>query len=259
MCGGTEGSSFPYRRHVDLDAFFPSVAGAPAWTDPDASRGERAFQFAAACNGTPLGDSGLPIAIEAVVVHLLGLGEFDDAAERDAALEEIAEILDGFHVAVEVDGDGEVRLRSARTSHRQSLIDAELHTTLGDLLHESDLKVARVHYGNAQRLLKAGDYPNAAKEAVCSVESYLSSLTGERDLKRALRKATEAGLPKPLDGIIEKLYAWRGNEPGIAHGGDEVPTVTRADAQFALNMAAAVNLYLRERLVVADCGPEPPA
>jgi hypothetical protein len=49
--------------------------------------------------------------------------------------------------------------------------------------------------------------------------------------------------------VIEKLYAWRGNEPGVAHGSKELPTVTRADAQFALNMAAAVNLYLRERLL----------
>jgi len=74
----------------------------------------------------------------------------------------------------------------------------------------------------------------------------------ERDLKKALRRASEAGLPKPLDGMIEKLYAWRGNEPGIAHGGDTLPSVTRADAQFALNMAAAINLYLRQRLLTDD-------
>lgn len=53
----------------------------------------------------------------------------------------------------------------------------------------------------------------AAMEAVCSVESCLCTLTGERDMKKALKLAVKAGLPKPLDGLIEKLYAWRGNEP----------------------------------------------
>jgi hypothetical protein len=247
-----EDSSFPYRRHVDLDAFFPSVEGAPDWEDPEAGRGERSFQFAAACNRTLLGPSGLPVGIETLVRHLLDLGEFDDTDQRDAALREISEILDSYHVAVEADSDGAVVLRNARGDRRQELIDAELHTAFGEALHESDLRVARVHYGNAQRLLRAEDFPNAAKEAVCAVEACLSTLTGERDLKKALRRATDAGLPKPLDGIVEKLYAWRGNEPGIAHGGDEVPAVTRADAQFALNMAAAINLYLRQRLLTDD-------
>jgi hypothetical protein len=36
-----------------------------------------------------------------------------------------------------------------------------------------------------------------------------------------------------------------------------MPDVERADAEFALNMAAAINLYLRERLV-RDTPPERP-
>jgi hypothetical protein len=61
---------------------------------------------------------------------------------------------------------------------------------------------------------------NAAKEAVSSAESYLKTLTQENDFKRALRKAVQAGIPQPLAALIEKLYAWRGDEPGIApeHG-----------------------------------------
>jgi hypothetical protein len=56
-----------------------------------------------------------------------------------------------------------------------------------------------VHYGNARRMVREGDYPNAAKEAVCSVKARLSTLTDEKDLMKALRLATNPGLPKPLD------------------------------------------------------------
>ena len=82
------------------------------------------------------------------------------------------------------------------SSKHQSLIDAELHTAFGSVLNESDLQSARVHYGNAKRMVREDDYPNAAKEAVCSVEACLSTLTGEKSVKKALRLATNAGLPR---------------------------------------------------------------
>jgi len=40
--------------------------------------------------------------------------------------------------------------------------------------------------------------------------------------------------------LIEKLYAYRGDEPGVAHGDEEVPNVDQHDAQFVLNAAAAI-------------------
>lgn len=44
-------------------------------------------------------------------------------------------------------------------------------------------------------------------------------MTGERDLPSAIKKATQADLiPRPLDELIFKLYAYRGNEPGVSHG-----------------------------------------
>lgn len=248
VTGDVEHDAFPYRRHVDLDDFFARIGGVPAW-DNEGSRHTKTVQFLGACNRTPLDESRLPQGIEAVVKAMLNVGEFEDAPERDAALVLVHEIMEGYHVLIETDFDGEVQIVSTASNKRQQLIDAELHTAFGNVLHESDLNTARVHYANAQRMIRGGDFPNAAKEAVCSVEACLSTITGEDDLKKALRKATQAGLPQPLDGVIEKLYAWRGNEPGVAHGGKELPAVTRADAQFALNMAAAVNLYLRERLL----------
>jgi hypothetical protein len=83
-------------------------------------------------------------------------------------------------VAVETDVDGKVRIVSTASSKHQSLIDAELHTAFGGVLNESDLQTARVHYANAKRMVREGDYPNAAKEAMCSVEVSLDAHGGER-------------------------------------------------------------------------------
>ena len=74
-------------------------------------------------------------------------------------------------------------------------------------------------------------------------------MTGERDLPSAIRKATNAGLiPRPLDEPIIKLYAYRGNEPGVSHGQAAVPEVAREDAEFVFNLAGAIGSYLRQKL-----------
>jgi hypothetical protein len=256
ITGDQTGGPFDYRRHADLENFFKRFTRTPIWTDtgdPDwedeAGRYARTMNFLGACNNTMPGAVGLPMGIEDVIHEMLDLGEFEDESARDSAVREVQKILDGYRLTVDVAPDGQVRLASNVWSKHQQVIDKELHTAVGDILHESDLKAARLHYANARRMLGTDDFPNAAKEAVASVEACLSSLTGENDLRKALRKATAAGLPKPLDGVIEKLYAWRGNETGIAHGSKDMPSVTRADAQFAVNMAASVNLYLRDRLL----------
>lgn len=258
LCGDDETQPFEYKRHADLDVFFAAHQGPPAiWDEPaGGSRPTRATAFLSSCNQTPAGESGLPVAIEAVLGAILDVGEFESVEKRSEAIELVRTLLDGYHVTVDLDFAGRVQLRSTAVERRQGLLDAELHNAFGEVLHESDLEVARVHYVNARKQMEAGDFANSVKESVCSVEACLIALTGESDFKKALRRATAAGLPKPLDQIIEKLYAWRGNEPGVAHAGDTVPAVFEADAQFARNMAAAINLYLRKRLVDDEEGGE---
>ena len=51
-----------------------------------------------------------------------------------------------------------------------------------------------------------------------------------------------------LGEMVKKLYAYRGDEPGVSHGAAEVPDVDSQDAQFVVNLAAVVGLYLREKL-----------
>ena len=62
------------------------------------------------------------------------MGEFKDAPERDAALSLVHEIMEGYHVLIETDFDGDVQIVSTASNKRQQLIDAELHTAFGSVL-----------------------------------------------------------------------------------------------------------------------------
>ena len=84
------------------------------------------------------------------------------------------------------------------------------------------------------------------------MESLARTLTGERDLFKAVSRAVRSEhVPAPLGELIKKLYAYRGDEPGVAHGDEETPDVDQQDAQFVLNLAAAIGIYLRGGLWAA--------
>jgi hypothetical protein len=248
VCG--DDGPFPYRRHVDLTAFFDDhrpVLG--DWEDPDAGRFARTTVFLAVCNRSDTGESGMPVGIERVVATLLDIGEFDSTSARDDAVPLVRSVFEGYPVEVEIEG-ASGRLLPTTTDPRQQIIDDQFETVFGDTIKDKDLEVARLHFRKARGFLRGTkpDYENAAKEAVGSVEAYLKTLTQEQDFKKALRKAVAAGVPRPLTALIEKLYAWRGDEPGVAHAGPTAPMVERADAEFACNQAMIINKYLRERL-----------
>jgi hypothetical protein len=130
------------------------------------------------------------------------------------------------------------------------MIDKQFETIFGDTVKDSELEVARLHFSKARKLRDAAepDFENAVKEAVLSVESYLKTLTGEKDFKKALRRAISAGVPRPVAALIEKLYAWRGDEPGVAHAATVLPDVEKPEADFACNQAMIINRYLRDVL-----------
>ncbi len=89
------------------------------------------------------------------------------------------------------------------------------------------------------------DVENCIKDAVAAVESAVSSLTGKRvQLDRYVKDmANEGRIPKPLDESFAKVYAYRGNQPGVGHGSD-IPLSARVqDAEYVLNWAAAAIVY----------------
>lgn len=253
LCGDDSNDLFPYRRHVDLTDLFQDLAhAAPGWDDPGESRYRRASSFVAECNRTEFGKSGFPKGIEDLVAYLLDLGEFESAADRNSAVDLLRAVFDGYKVSLHV-RDVAVSLVSTETNARQKIIDATFETAFGETLSDGDLRVARLHFQKARSFARgeSPDYENAVKEAVSSIESYLKTLTGEKDFKKALAKATKVGVPKPLTVMIEKLYAWRGDEPGVGHAGISPPRVDRSDAEFACNQAMVINAYLREKLVTS--------
>ena len=51
-------------------------------------------------------------------------------------------------------------------------------------------------------------------------------------------------IPKLLDETIRKVYAYRGDQPGVAHGLVGTSKVTVDEAEFVLAMSAAIIIYL---------------
>lgn len=66
--------------------------------------------------------------------------------------------------------------------------------------------------------------------------------SGFTDITKGMVK--EGIIPKPLDEAILKVYAYRGDQPGVAHGLVGTSTVTVDDAEFVLAMSAAIIIYL---------------
>lgn len=60
---------------------------------------------------------------------------------------------------------------------------------------------------------------------------------------------TKGTIPKPLDQVFQKIYAYRGNEPGVAHGLVGDSKVTIEEAEFVLAVTGAAIIYLVKKSV----------
>jgi hypothetical protein len=251
ICGGGEAAAFEYRTAADIDRFM-KFSGARLPTSLSGSRFRVALQFLEHANSdSNKGPSGLSLDMEQIIVALLDHREFASDANHDEAVAITVEILKGTPVKVVVAADRSVSLQSARVTRGQRVMDQQIHTVFGTTLAESELHAAREHYSKAKRHLDSStpDYPNSCKESVCMLEALATALTGEADLPKALRRAVAEGLiTKPLDEVVIKLYAYRGNEPGVGHGQAEVPRVGREEAELLLNLAGSLGKFLNEKL-----------
>jgi hypothetical protein len=163
----------------------------------------------------------------------------------------VREALAGLPIEVVADKTAQIELRSTRRDQARRVLDEQIHTAFGAVLAAEALDSARRHYGKAKGFLEGRepDYENSCKESVCTIESLVTAMTGERDLPTAVKKAAREGLiPRPLDDMIIKIYAYRGNEPGVGHGQAAAPTVRRAEAELLFDLAAALGRYLRVAL-----------
>lgn len=233
---------------IDILSFMRFTgATVPAEPEPG-SRFTSACAFVEHTDATEqTGSSGLSVDTEKVLAALLDRREFDNDGDHSAALAQTREALAGLPVTITAEPYG-VEIQSARRDKAQSVLEERIHTAFGDVIASEDLAAARAHYAKARRFLEGPipDYENCCKESVCSIEALATAMTGERDLPRAIKKAVGAGrIPKPLDEMVLKLYAYRGNEPGISHGHADAPSVRRAEAELLFNLAGSVGHYLR--------------
>ncbi len=94
------------------------------------------------------------------------------------------------------------------------------------------------------------DIENCIKDAVVAVESVAHIVTGnpKGNLDDLIKELADRGkIPKPLDESLIKMYAFRGNQPGVSHGSAEPLSADVADAEYVLNWAAATIIYLSKK------------
>lgn len=118
------------------------------------------------------------------------------------------------------------------------------------LLKEPEFKGADKHFEKALKAINTRPNPdveNCVKDAVAAIESVGRIIV--KDDKAMLSNiikdlAKKEVIPKPLDEAIQKINAYRGDQPGVAHGLVGVSKVTIDEAEFVLAMSAAIIIYL---------------
>lgn len=123
------------------------------------------------------------------------------------------------------------------------------------LLAEPEFAGAAEHFAKAIEFFgkrPKADYENCVKEAVSAIESVARIICGKpkETLSKLIPQLVQQGvLVKPLNGVVERLYAYRGDAPGAAHGktGVESP-IGVPEAEFVLGLSAStINYLIRKR------------
>ena len=118
------------------------------------------------------------------------------------------------------------------------------------LLKEPEFKSADELFEKAIKALNERPNPdveNCIKDAVATVESVGKIIRKDKNARidNIIKEAIQEGvIPRLLGDPIIKLYAYRGDEPAVAHGGLEPSKVTVDEAEFVLAMSAAISIYL---------------
>ena len=162
--------------------------------------------------------------------------------ERGNLSEEINTLFKEEHLGFEL-RDGKVEKIGS------GFIDARIKEARY-LLKELEFRGADEHFEKALKALNTRPNPdveNCVKDAVSAIESVGRIISGnEKAMLPNIIKdmAKEDLIPKPLDEAIQKVYAYRGNQPGVAHGLVGISKVTIDEAEFVLAMSAAIIIYL---------------
>ncbi len=91
------------------------------------------------------------------------------------------------------------------------------------------------------------DVENCVKDAVGAIESVGRIIINNKkaSLSNIIKEMAKKGIiPKPLDQVYQKIYAYRGDAPGAGHGLVGPPKITVDEADFVLAISAAAIIYL---------------
>lgn len=120
--------------------------------------------------------------------------------------------------------------------------------SVGYVLTDPRLEAAKMHYTKALRYFRDAKHPdpaNAVKEAVCAVESTVKALFPDLNtthLDTALKKLSRqfgSSFPPTILKTFAGTYEFRGDSPGVAHGGSTLDTVTPSLAEYVLAVTAS--------------------
>jgi hypothetical protein len=124
------------------------------------------------------------------------------------------------------------------------------------LLKEPEFKGADQHFEKAIQFFNIRPNPdteNCIKDAVGAIESVGRIITSNEkaELDNIISEAVKKGvIPKPLDQTFIKLNAYRGNEPGVAHGAVGELKNKVDEAELVLAMSAAMIVYLVKKRIL---------
>jgi hypothetical protein len=120
-------------------------------------------------------------------------------------------------------------------------------------VEDPELVAAARQWRKAQEHLskRPPDYENCVKDAIGSLEGVARILTGKtgQTLSRILPDlARRVGMHKTLETAIDKLYAYRGDEEGVAHGATSTELANlAAEAEMILSWTAGAIVYFTKK------------
>lgn len=108
-------------------------------------------------------------------------------------------------------------------------------------------EAARIHLAKARRFLSERplDPENAIKEVTSALESVGRTIYPKAStLGKVPKEMRKAGFPPLMAELIERFWAFASAEPGVRHGGIDVPQADLDDADFCLYVGTALMKYL---------------
>ncbi len=145
------------------------------------------------------------------------------------------------------------QIREDRIERRQAAVLQSRIQETSRLLNDPKFTTVNQSWSKAVDFINRRPEPdieNCIKDAVVAVESLAHIVTGNSkgELDTLIKELADRGkIPKPLNESLIKMYAFRGNQPGVSHGSAKPLTADVADAEYVLNWAAATIIYLSKK------------